>query len=449
MKRPRLALDASATLRSVLWWALVALLLFLGWATLRVLSPAPPRSLTFSTGAVDGAYHHFGLRYQALLREHGVQLELLPSSGSIENLRRLRSGVAAAGFVQGGLGTLTLDGAATASALDVQALATVAYEPVWIFSRQLDLSNGLQPLAGKRVAIGLPDSGNAKVARELLHAFELTDTQHKPLRGTVLVEEGGMVAAHKLLAEELDAVFLIAAAQAPAVGHLLRDPKVALTSLDQVEGLSRRFPYFQPVVLKAGSVNPALQLPHSDVHLLATTANLVIGPDVHPALAYLLLEAAHQTHRAPTLLNRTGDFPSPTGTDFPLAEEGERYFKNGRPFLQRYLPFWMANFVQRLILLLIPFAALVVPAFTLVVWLLGMRHRRKMLYFYDSLKSIDNELMQALASGESVEGARQRLDQLAQGIDATRFPASDADRLFALRQHVSLLRIKLPARPAP
>ena len=156
---------------------------------------------------------------------------------------------------------------------------------------------------------------------------------------------------------------MVAAQQAAAVKQLLENPAIRLASLDHVEGLARRFPYFQPVILKRGSVDPGRNIPAQDVQLLATTANLVIPDSLHPALAYLLLEAAQQTHGQPSLLNRPGEFPSPKATDFPLAEEADRYFKNGRPFLQRYLPFWLANFVQRLILMLIPLVAILVPVF--------------------------------------------------------------------------------------
>lgn len=154
----------------------------------------------------------------------------------------------------------------------LRALATVAYEPVWIFSKKLDLSKGLAALAGKRVAVGLPDSGNAKVALELLASFGVPDDKGAPLQGTQLLFEGGMAAAKRLQAGETDAIILVAAPQAAAVSHLLDDCSIELASLQQAEGLARRFPYFQTVSLKHGPVNLRRNIPAKDVAMIATTA---------------------------------------------------------------------------------------------------------------------------------------------------------------------------------
>src|SRR5699024_663691 len=75
--------------RLVLWLALIAALGVAIWFVVRYVSPLPPRTLVMSTGATDGAYHRFGLRYQELLRAEGIRLELRPSSGGVENLQRL------------------------------------------------------------------------------------------------------------------------------------------------------------------------------------------------------------------------------------------------------------------------------------------------------------------------------------------------------------------------
>ena len=151
------------------------------WGVARFVSPSPPRTLTLSTGTADGAYHQFGLKYQAILKENGVTLVLQPSSGSVENLRRLGDGSASVGFVQGGLGLLALDPLKDASDTHLRSLATVAFEPVWIFSRKIDLSNGLSALAGKRIAVGAADSGNYKVATGLLATYGVLDAKGEPV----------------------------------------------------------------------------------------------------------------------------------------------------------------------------------------------------------------------------------------------------------------------------
>ena len=435
--------------------ALAVLLAIVAWSLARYLSPSPPRTLTLSTGMADGAYHQFGLKYQAILKESGVALALAPSSGSVENLTRLGNGSASVGFVQGGLGLLALDPLKDASDTNLRSLATVAFEPVWIFSRKLDLSNGLSALAGKRIAVGASDSGNYKVATGLLTTYGVLDAKGAPLATsqasasstTQLILEGGMAAAGKLQAGQADAVILVAAPQAQAVAALLQDSSVELASLRHVEGLARRFPYFQVVSLKRGSIDPQRNLPLKDIAMIATTANLVAPEDLHPALAYLLLDAARQIHSGPSLVSRAGDFPSPQGTDFPLAEEADRYFKNGRPFLQRYLPFWLANFVQRLILVLVPLVALLVPVFKFLPSLLDWRQQNKLFRHYGELKFLEGDMaLHAFSPDESL-AAHAQLDRIEHAIIANKFALDFSDRVFTLRQHVDYVREKLAALP--
>ena len=198
---------------------LVLLLVVVVWTVSRYVSPAPPKTVVMSTGSPDGAYHQFGVKYQAILKENGIALELQPSSGSVENLKRLDEGTVDIGLVQGGLGGLALDPLKDEADLSLRALATVAFEPVWIFSKHLDLSPGLAGLAGKRVAIGLPNSGSAKIALEPLATFGVVDAQGRPQAGTQIVSENGAAAAKRLQDGEVDAAIIVAAQQAGVELH--------------------------------------------------------------------------------------------------------------------------------------------------------------------------------------------------------------------------------------
>ena len=232
----------------------------------------------------------------------------------------------------------------------------------------------------------------------------------------------------------------------PGLRLLLQDSSVELASMQHAEGLARRFPYFQVVSLKRGSINPERNLPDKDVALIATTANLVVPDELHPALAYLLLDAARQTHSRPSLVSRAGDFPSPQGTDFPLAEEADRYFKNGRPFLQRYLPYWLANFVQRLILVLVPLLAVLVPVFKFVPSLLDWLQQNKLFRHYGALKFLEGDLAARSLNAEETLAAHKQLDSIERDIVANKFALDFSDRVFTLRQHVDYVREKLVAQ---
>ncbi|MDC8773071.1 TAXI family TRAP transporter solute-binding subunit [Roseateles albus] len=443
----------------IFFWIALSVAAFSGfWLMAKKMSPTPPKSLQMATGVEDGAYHQFGLKYQALLKQHGINLILQTSSGSVENLTKLNEGRVDVGFVQGGLGPLASAAHTRAANFDAQdedaaqatplrSLATTGHEAVWIFSRELNLSPGLGALKGRRVAVGVAGSGNQTIALELLGNYGLLGEQLAPLAGTELLTIGGLAAAQKLIDKEIDAFILVASVNAPAAQKLLNTDGLRLASLAQAEGLARRLPYFQTVTLKRGSVSPQLDRPSEDIRLLSTTTNLVVQEDLHPALAYLLLEAARQVHRMPNLLSRAGEFPSAQGTDFPLADESTRYFKNGRPFLQTYLPFWLANLVQRMALLMLPLLALMLPLVRLLPWLRTWRQSRRLYRHYGELKFLEQELLtRQLSSTESAQ-AQQRLIRIEQDIRNTRFPLDFSDRVYTLRQHVELVRSKL-ATPA-
>ncbi len=433
--------------RTMFWIALVAILIAAIWAVVRFVSPMPPRTLAMSTGIADGAYHHYGLRYRDILNANGIKLELRGSSGGIENLARLNDGTVAAAFVQGGTGQLALNADAPAESTPLRSLATIAYEPVWIFTHTLDLSKGLDVLAGRRVAVGVPGSGNHKIATQLLSAYGIA-TDGPSSATTTLVGEGGLAVVEMLQRREIDAAIIVAASAAPAVQRLLSDSSMRLASLDHVEGLARRFGYFQPVSLKRGSVDPHRDLPDRDIALLATTANLVVRDELHPALAYLLLEAARDVHHGPSLIHRAGEFPNPNGTDFPLAPESVRYFRDGRPFLQNYLPFWMANLVQRLVFLLVPLAAILIPLVRLLPEVIERRQKSGLFRRYGELKFLEMDLQARTLDDDERHNARQQLDRIENELVQAKFPLDLSDRVYTLRQHVDYVRGQLNRQAA-
>jgi TRAP-type uncharacterized transport system substrate-binding protein len=419
-----------------------ALLLLLGlfiWLLTRYISPAPPGKIDMTTGSIDGASHQFALKYQSYLKANRVTLNLLPSSGSVQNLERLNDKVPV-GFVQGGLGVLSIDPQKSDEDTPLRSLGVIGYEPIWIFATPelaSALRTGLQGFKAKKIAIGAEGSGTRKVALELLQNYGVTPTNAS------LTPIGGATAAKALIAKEVDAVIIIGAPQSAAVQMLLEQPQAKLVTLEHAEGLTRRLPYLSLVTLKAGSVDPLRDLPKDDVVLLTTTANLVVRDDLHPALAYLLLEAARDVHKGATLLNKPGDFPHPRGTDFPLAEEAQRYYKDGRPFLQRYLPYWAANALQRLLLILLPLLAIAIPVLRTIPGLIAFKDKSRLYRRYEKLLKIERNLRSQQLSMLEIAEATTQLDEIEQAITITKFPLEFTDRIYTLRQHVDYVRGQL------
>jgi len=401
------------------------------WFAARFVKPAPSDNFVMTTGADGGAYHLFAQRYRDILKREKISVTLKPSAGSIENLQRLQ---AANSDVEVGLiqaGVLSSD-----APTGLRSLGAIAYEPLWVFYRGAENIEKLSQLAGKRVAVGPEGSGTRALALQLLKASGVD-----PL-APELVPFGGTEAVKALLDEDVEAAILVASPDAPTVRDLAKTREIKLANLVQAEAFTRRFPFLTVMQMPRGAIDLANDLPARDVTLLATTANLVVKEDFHPALGLLLLQAATEIHGHAGVLQKAGEFPAPRESEFPIADEAKRYYKNGPPFLQRYLPFWLANLVERLAVLLLPFVAVLLPMFKLLPVLIQWRNKSRVFKWYGELKFLENELA-ANTEPRQLERYFERLDEIEEGVNRTRIASNYSDYVYNLRLHIDMVRGRL------
>ena len=401
------------------------------WIAFRYVRPAPPAAFTIATGAADGAYHLNAQRYADLLSRDRITVRLLASTGSVENLEKLTnpdSGVSVA-FVQGGVGD-------AGKQPGLVTLAALYYEPLWVFYRgDSDLAM-LSHLDGKRIAIGPQGSGTRALMQTLLAASKAGGGRER------LLPLGGSDAAEALITGKVDAAAFVAGAGAPYVQRLLRAKGVRLMNLGHAEALSRRFPYLAAVNLPRGVIDIAGDIPHRDITLIATTAYLVAREDFHPALVAVLLQAVTRVHRGGGVFHRTGEFPAGREGDFPLSEDARQFFNSGPPFLQRYLPFWVANLIQRLLILLVPLIAVAIPVVRLFPGVYGWRVRARVFRWYRALRDVEIAAMQNPGPDER-RRLLDRLDAIDAGVGRTRVPVVYSDYAYNLKLHIDLVRTKL------
>ena len=401
------------------------------WFAARYIKPAPPSNFVMTTGADGGAYHLFAQRYRDILAREKITIALKPSAGAIENLKRLLDDNAGVdvGLVQAGV--------ATAEPLPaLRSLGAVYYEPLWIFYRGGETIDKLSQLAGKRIAIGAEGSGTRALALQLLRASGIDESpaSHLPL--------GGNEAVNALLGNALDAALLVAAPDAPVVQKLIKAKGIKLVSLVQAEAFTRRFPFLTALQLPRGVLDLANDLPARDIMLLATTANLVVKEDFHPALGYLLMQAAAEVHGRAGLMQKAGEFPSPRESEFALADEAQRFYRRGAPLLQRYLPFWVANFIERMAVLLLPLVAVLLPLFKVLPALIEWRNKSRLIRWYRELKRLEAQLG-ADADPPAVDRFIERLDEIEDGVNSTRVTSHYTDHVYDLRLHIEMVRNRL------
>jgi len=397
-------------------------------------NPAPPHSLTIATGHMDGAYYLYAQRYKELLAQNGVELEIQTTAGSIENLELLQNNSVSLAFVQGGTG-VGVDSSRLTS------LGSLYYEPLWVFYRGEQTLTRLGELQDKRIAIGGHGSGTYAIASRLL-----TDNHIDTGAGNIQ-QIGGAAAMQSLLQGHTDAMFLVAAPEAPLVQQLLHSKDVRLMSFARASAYIRTHHFLSAVTLHEGIIDLQADIPPHDTVLLAATANLVTHDDFHPALVSLLLQAATSVQGAGGLFAKPGVFPNSDNLEFALDDEARRFYKHGPPFLQRYLPFWTANLIDRLKIMLVPLLTLLLPLIKIMPPTLRWRARKKIYRWYRELQALDTGTA-ASQSGETPELLLQRLDELEEEVRKVSVPLSYADELYSLRLHIGLVRNKLLDRRA-
>ena len=403
------------------------------------LDPTPPTKVVLATGPDQGAYSEFGKRYAAALKQRGITVELRATQGAAENLRLLldpASGVDLA-FLQGGAGEKARS---QADADALTSLGSLFYEPVWLFYREESaqrlLKNesltSLAQLAGWKVNIGARGSGAPNLMRKMLEANRIDAASITLLR----LEQTPAVVS--LLGGEIDALVFASAPESLMVQMLLQTPGIKLFNFAQADAYSRRFPFMSPVTLPRGVVDLASDMPPVDVHLVAPTAALASKISTHPALVQLFVQAAQAIHSEAGWFQRKGEFPSAKNTEWPLSKEAERFYRNGPPLLQHYLPFWFANLVDRMWVALVSIIAILIPLSRVVPPLYQFRIRSRVFRWYAQLREVEN------AHGERpAEELVKRLDAIEARVENVTVPLSYADELYALRSHINLVRRRL------
>ena len=401
------------------------------------LDPTPPKRVIMATGPENSAYAEFGKRYVQELGRYGIRVELRQTAGSRENLLLLRNGKERVdiAFVQGGASE-TIRTRAEEEQEPVVSLGSLFFEPVWIFYRNESFKdfNLLTQLRGKHVNIGARGSGTPGLTMRLLGANQI---ERDDLQRSLLTDQEAVVG---LLEGKLDALVLVSAPEAPYVQMLLQTPGIRLFEFAHAEAYARRYRYISPVVLPRGVAHLALDVPPRDLQLIAATTSLVAREDIHPALIQLFVQAASRMHSGPGWIARAGEFPSAAHNEFALAKDAERYYRTGPPLLQRYLPFWLANLIDRMWVALFSIIVVLVPVSRMVPPLYRLRVRSRIFRWYRNLRLIESEL-------ESRERPRpeliESLDKLEARVASIRVPLSYADELYALRSHIDLVRHRL------
>jgi TRAP transporter TAXI family solute receptor len=413
--------------------AFFALLIIL-FGVLWILIPPPPKSIEIATGFPTGLYYQFGERLKADLSKEGVNLKVRSTGGTIDNLALLnetKSGVDFA-MVQGGVANVS-------DYPNLVSIAGMFYEPIWVWYREGAFkSDGgqlkiLSQLKGKNVSIGNEGSGTLALAKDLLQTSGITDKEI----GAQRLKPDEAIA--KLSRGELDAVFIVAAAEAPILRKFYSIPGIRLMNFDQADAYTRNLTYLSKVTVPRGLLSIQYDQPRQDIQVMAATATLVAHEDINPALVSLVLGASYDILKSYSRLQKVGEFPSSAGLDFPLHVDAEIYLKDGPSFLHRHLPFWTAVWAGRFVKIVIPLLVILIPLFTYIPSAKNFFLRLKLAQVYEELKVIERNAQ----NPELKEKNFKDLEAIERRVGNIKVSMLDAKELYDLKGHVGEVRGRL------
>lgn len=410
-------------------WVLIALLtLACLWASFLFLDPIPPRRLTIASGPDGSLMHVHAQQYRELLAREGVELVERQTEGVGENLQLLAdpaSGVDIA-FVQGGQ-------ANEPAARKLVMIASLYYQPLWIFMRHGEGVDTLTALAGRRIGTGMPGSGTHALGAQLLATSGVDE------RNATLVPLPTVQTRQALLGHEIDAALLVGAAETPAVREALLDPALDPVSLKFADAYAQRYRFLSRRVLQAGTISFVPLLPRQDTELVVSEAMLAARENINPALVNLLLEIIRDSHDDQGYFEAAGEFPNVDQVDLRVSPDAIRHKRFGPSLLYRYLPFWAATVVERFIIVMLPLMAVLIPLIRLLPGMVAWRVRSRIYRWYGELTLLERQVESQAANPPIQDWLAdlQRIERAAERLDP---PAAFASEVYTLREHIELVR---------
>src|SRR6202048_984822 len=412
--------------------AVIVCIVGMSWLAVDYFVPAPPSKFTIATGLKNQTYEAIGKRYREILARSHVDVELRLTNGAVENVKLLNdptSGIKVR-IAQGGISD-------SDQSPDLLSLGRINYQIYWVFHRATETLDDVRQLKGKRIAVGPQGSGQRATTEKILGISGVNPENSTLLN---LTTQG---AENALNEGQIDALFLPIALDAPILQSLLKNPRLRPMSFTEAEAVTRIFPFLVRLVLPRAVIDFEKIIPATDMILIATPNVVLVRKDIHPALIDLLAQTIVEAHGKPGVFQQAGEFPTLIDPEYPVAQSARDFYKNGPSFLNRYLPFWMTNYVQRIVAVLVAVIAIVLPMFNfapkLYHWFLQDRLRK----LYRRLRIVEDASQTELTAPQvvSLQTELENIDRAARIL-----PQRHSDLFFNLEQHIILTRTQLASR---
>jgi hypothetical protein len=315
------------------------------------------------------------------------------------------------------------------------SLGTIYNNPFWLFYSSNEAFDRLSQFKGKRIAVGPVGSGTRLSAEHILGKGGVNSET------ATLLPFAGTAAVEALNDDKVDAVWILGTPEASAIQSLLHNPNVRLMSFPNAEAFTIIFPDLVRLVLPRDVIDIDRNIPANDVPLIGTTAKVLVRGDLHPEIVQLLLQTMVELHGGRQIFQRSGEFPSATDTEYPVASAAIDFYKNGPSFMQRHVPLWLSVHAQRAIAVLVAAIALGLPTARLLPMAYNWITRRRLFYWYAQLKALEASFDGPMAKHLSEK--RAEIERIEEAVSHISFPLTFSDQLYNLRSHIEIVRRKI------
>lgn len=387
----------------------------------------PKTNIVIAAGPKGSYFYDLAQSYaDDLQKKGGVKAKIIETSGVLENLALLNdpSQNVDFGILQGGI-------TSAKESPDLFSLGSIFYDPIWIVYRaSLGNIDELNQLKGKRIAIGTKQDASQLIAKKLFQSAGLDSSNVTYVDGDVTSSVKGLQAGN------LDALVFLAPPEDLVLKEIFNNPRLRVMNMSQSEGIHRNLRSFTVITLPFATVDLATSKPSTSMKVMATTVTIASRKDVHSALIYLMMGVMDHIHESPSLISDENEFPSDKDVDLPLSPTAEAYYKNGKPFLQHYLPFWLASFVEKMIFLLVSTAAIAYPLLSIYPayqWMVN----RQIDELYKKLHHLERELYIGKIDRQLFNEELTQLDDKAKVLlGHFDMPIAFYHRLYTIRDHI-------------
>ena len=391
--------------------------------------PTPPKKIIIATGGEKGAYYAMGQEIKRRLADSGITVEVRKTQGSVENLELLNdptSGVDIA-IVQSGISNAK-------ERPNLESLTGLFYEPVWVAFQPKAFPKGtpssIAEIKDKRIGIAQVGSGTRKITDQI---FELNGVSTKSPNFIAADPESLF---NKLQANELDVAIFVYKAEAPFIGKVFKDEDIKFMSFGEAYGYLQAMPSLTVINIPRSVLVIPTDTPEKEIRVISPVAELVINERFHPAITTLLMNEMNDVINDPTIVAVENTFPNVNHLSFKVNEDAEEYVKNGLSIVDQYLPFWVAVWFDRLIRVVLPLLAVLLPLYNFLPGVFEYFEKQKKARIYIELRHLEKELSE---NGEK-DFIITRLNLIENKVIQSKF---EAEEIFDMRSHIDLVREKL------